>query len=259
MRPRLLQKLGQVALGIVAAIWLGSCAANGPLRSVDFDSLVQDVEKKANLVRQFRADFTKTRETAMFNRDVSVKGRLIFQKPGKFILTMTGDINVELVSDGNTIHLIHDNKDQEVFQVEGERDLSRFADPLMLLINSIGQGGLRRFRPVKNESQEDLMTVEFQPRNETNFERIRSVTVQLSSQGEIKKVVMLAIDGERDEIVFDSWRMLAQDDPEILRLDEKLKTLSESASGRGGQSGPDAVALVRSSQRVKEEPPIAAH
>jgi len=246
-------KAGQVAIGVVAALWLVGCAASGPIKPMDFDSMIEDMEKKAEFIRQFRADFSKTRHTAVFNREVSVRGRLIFQKPNKFALTLTGDINVEMLSDGRTIHLIHDNKDQEVFQVEGDRDLSRFADPLMVLIHSIGQGGLRKFQPSKSESREAALTTEFHPRNDTNFERIQSVTVQFSEQGTIKKVVILSRDGERDEVVFESWRMLAQDDPEIRRLNERLKTLSESATGLAEPSGPDAVTLVRDSQRIKEE------
>jgi|GEM_PF-5879630 len=197
-------------------VLLVGCAATGPLRSGDFQDMVQDIEKKAHLVRQFRADFTKTRHTAVFNRDMTVKGRLIFQKPSKFLVTLTGDVNAELLSDGTTIHIVHDNKDQEVFQVQGERDQSRFADPLMLLINSIGQGGLRRFHPVHTETRGQLLTMEFLPQHETNFERIRSVTVQLSEEGEIRKVVIVSDDGEREEVVFDSWRMLAQDDPDLV-------------------------------------------
>jgi outer membrane lipoprotein-sorting protein len=216
---------------------------------MEIQDLVGDMEKKANLVNQFCAEFSKTRQTAVFNREVTVQGRLVFQKPNKFLLNMKGDVNVELLSDGAVVHLIHDNRDQEVFQVEGERDLSRFADPLMLLIDSIGRGGLRKFRPVRNESQDHTVTMEFLPGNENHFERIRSVVVQLSAEGQIGKVVILSKDGERDEVVFRSWRMLAQDDPEIRQLDERLKLLTKCASGRSETAGPDAVALVRNSQR----------
>jgi hypothetical protein len=100
------------------------------------------------------------------------------------------------------------------------------------------------------------MTMEFRPQNETNFERIRSVTVQLDQDGQLRKVVIVSRDGEREEVVFDSWRMLAQDDPDLVRLDERLKELSASASGRTDPSDPDAVHLVRSSQRIKEESPF---
>lgn len=258
-RPSVRHGFRSMALTVLVLVGLFGCAVSGPLRPTDFQDMVQDVEKKAQFVRQFRADFTKTRHTPVFNRDMTVKGSLIFQRPNKFLVTLTGDVNAELVSDGTTIHIVHDNKDQEVFQVQGERDQTRFADPLMLLINSIGQGGLRKFHPVHTESGDKLMTMEFRPHNETNFERIQSVTVQLSEDGQIRKVTIISDDGESEEVVFDSWRMLAQDDPDVVKLDEKLRALSASASGGAEPSDPHAVKLVRSSQRVKGESPLETH
>ncbi len=39
-------------------------------------------------------------------------------------------MNVEILSDGKEYSVTHDGQDQEIFRVHGERDLSRFSDPL---------------------------------------------------------------------------------------------------------------------------------
>jgi outer membrane lipoprotein-sorting protein len=204
------------------------CAAKGPMNGTQLQELIRDAEKKAYLVKQFRADFTKIRLTSVFDRDVTVKGRLVFQKPDRFLLTMTGDANVEILSDGTMISLVHDQKDREVYRVQGERDWSRFADPLMLLIKKMENGGLRTFSEVRGVRQTDGFVTELQPGKDNDFERIKSVVLSFAPTGEIKGVDILFKDGERDEVVFNSWTMLAQDDPEIVELETKLRALSQS-------------------------------
>jgi outer membrane lipoprotein-sorting protein len=218
----------RILLVISTLVVLAGCAAKGPLNGVQLQDLINDVERKAYLVKQFRADFTKTRTTSVFSREVTVKGRLIYQKPDRFVLTMTGDANVEILSDGTMISLVHDKKDREVYRVQGERDLDRFADPLMLLIKKMESGGLRTFSEVRREKRKDSFVMELQPSNENNFERIKSVVFSFGLTGEIKGVDILFKDGEREEVVFDSWTLLAQDDPQIVQLDTKLRALSQS-------------------------------
>ncbi len=128
---------------------LTGCAGNGSLQNTSLDRLIDSLEKRAYLVKQFRAEFTKTRRATVFKRDLSVKGRLVFQRPNSFLLTMTGDVNLEVLSDGENISLTHDAKDHEVYRLQGERDLSKFSDPLMAVIRSIGDGGIRRFTPTQ--------------------------------------------------------------------------------------------------------------
>lgn len=218
----------KIPLIILAMVLVAGCAARGPMNGIQLKDLISDVEKKAYLVKQFRADFTKTRVTSVFNRNVTVKGRLLFQKPDRFLLTLTGDANVEILSDGTVISLVHDRKDREVYRVQGERDLSRFADPLMLLIKKMENGGLRTFSEIRKSEHANGFVAELQPSNDNDFERIKSVVLSFAATGEIKGVNIVFKDGECDEVVFESWTMLAQDDPEIVQLDTKLRALSQS-------------------------------
>jgi outer membrane lipoprotein-sorting protein len=240
----------RLALVICVASALASCAAKNSMNALTVQDLINDVEKKAYLIKQFRADFVRTRLTSVFSRDVTVKGKLVFQKPNRFSLTMTGDANVEIVSDGSTISLVHDRIDREVYHVQGERDLSKFADPLMLLINSIGSGGLREFSEIRKVEGSDGFVMEIQPGNNNHFERIRSVILSLEPTGEIKKVNIYFKDGERDEVVFESWALLAQDDPEVLQLETRLRALSRFQPEEVGGSAPRPLSMV--SQRNQQ-------
>jgi outer membrane lipoprotein-sorting protein len=221
-------RLVKIIVCATPLVWLMACASTVPVSTeVSIDSIMQDVEKKSYLVKQFRAEFTKTRHTSVFGRDVVVHGSLVFRKPNNLRLMLTGDVNVEILSDGKNISLTHDGTDQEIFQVHGERDMSRFSDPLMLLLQSIGDGGLRKFAVVKNIREKDSTLLQIEPVNDNKFERIQTVTLQLADSGEINRVGILFKDGDADETVFKSWSMLTTNDPEIQRLNSKLKRLAE--------------------------------
>lgn len=201
-----------------------------PLKRASFDELVRDVETKSYLVKQFRAQFEKTRHSEVFNRELTVKGNLIFQKPNKFQLTMTGAVNVEILSDGETITIIHDGKDEETYHVQGERDFSRFADPLMVLLQGIGNGGLRKFSIARQGVDDKSVLLEAKPNGELYFERTKKVLLKLSESGEIKSVRLIYADGDHDETVFHSWSMLARNDPAITSLNSRLKQFSRKRS-----------------------------
>ncbi|MBI4964328.1 MAG: outer membrane lipoprotein carrier protein LolA [Desulfomonile tiedjei] len=233
----------RLVLGVSAVVMLGACAAKVPVNGLQLEDLIRDAEKKAYLVKQFRADFTKTRLTSVFNRDVTVKCRLVFQKPDRFLLTMTGDANVEILSDGTMISLMHDQKDREVYHVQGERDLARFSDPFMLLIKKMENGGLRAFSEIRRIEQPDGLIAELQPGNDNQFERIKSVLLSFGLTGDIKKISILFKDGERDEVVFDSWTLLAQDDPEVVQLETKLKALSKSQPDHSPGAAPSPLSM----------------
>lgn len=232
MKSRFRGSIGSI-LVIPLLLLLGACgAAVPPSRSVELNSLIQDVEKKAQLVNQFRAVFVKTRKTPVFQKKLTVTGHLVFQKPGRFDLTMNGDINVEILSDGKSVTLVHDKKDEEFFQVRGDRDLTRFEDPLMLIINSLGNGGLRQFNVLESVPVGDSLRVEIAPGNDRRFDRIRKISLWFSQSGEIERVKILFKNGSEDETVFQSWALLAREDPEILRLNRKLSRVSEVARAR---------------------------
>jgi outer membrane lipoprotein-sorting protein len=240
--------LGKCRPPLALALWvcaicllgLAGCGAGASMKRASLDSLIRDVETKSYLVQQFRARFEKTRRTGVFDRELSVKGSLIFQKPNKFQLSMSGDVNVEILSDGETITIIHDGKDQETYHVQGERDLSRFADPLMVLLQGIGNGGLRKFSVVRQGSDGQPVVLEAEPKGQLYFERTKKILLKLSESGEIRSVRLLYSDGDHDETVFHSWSMLPRNDPEIVKLNSRLKTLSRRRSPSSSEtaSGP---------------------
>ncbi len=245
--------LTRMLLLCVLCLWgLAGCGGGASFKKGSLDSLIRDVETKSYLVRQFRAQFEKTRCSAVFDRQLSVKGNLIFQKPNKFQLTMSGDVNVEILSDGETITIIHDGKDQETYHIQGERDLSRFADPLMVLLQGIGNGGLRTFSVVRQGADDHAVVLEAEPKGQLYFERTKKVILKLSENGEIQSVRLLFADGDHDETVFHSWSMLASNDPAVVKLNSRLRTLSRrrAPSSSKTASGPIIPCRVRGASQA---------
>ncbi len=66
----------------------------------------------------------------------------------------------------------------------------------MLLLQSIGDGGLRNFAIVKNLRGKDSTLLQLEPENDNKFERIQTVTLQLADSGDINRVGLLFKDGE---------------------------------------------------------------
>ncbi len=109
-----------------------------------------------------------------------MKGRLIFQKPGRFQLRLTGDVNLDILSDGDFVALIHDNNDLEFYKTQGERNLSRLADPMMMIVNSLSNGDTSRFAEMKQQKLNNAMLLEIDPGDIIEFESIQKVNVKFS-------------------------------------------------------------------------------
>jgi hypothetical protein len=225
---RIVRTVLGLGLAIASLFFVCGCAPSMPQQISDLDSVIQDIERKAYLVRQFNCVFTKTRKDWVFQRELKVRGNLIFQKPAKFGLSLSGDVNVEILSDGASVNMIHDGKDVETFHIRGERDLARFEDPLMTLINSLGNGGLRTFRLINQVQEGDDFLVEAAPNGDRRFERMKTVRIWLSPNGSLAKIHIIFTNGDEDTTVFQTWTALADDDPDLRRLDARLKSLNQA-------------------------------
>ncbi len=116
--------------------------------------------------------------------------------------------------------------------MHGDRDLSKFADPLMQLIQSLGNGGLRQFAVIKSVQTGDTLITEVQPSNHNDFERVKNAILAIDDSGQLKKVSINFKSGDADETEFKSWTLLAQNDPEILSLNDRLSKLSDQESNQ---------------------------
>lgn len=206
---------------------LAACSTMVPQTEFNLAQVIHDAEKKAYFIERFRAEFVKTRTMSVFDRDLTVRGRLIFQKPNKFRLTTCGDVTVEILSDGNVVSVIHDLKDQEIRHMQGERDWASFADPLMAILQNLGNGGLRKFSTQETEQVGEGMMFLLRPRGVTSMERIDKAFVTFSPTGVIQKVRIHFKHGDIDETDFRSWSMVTEDDPELLLLEDRLRALRQ--------------------------------
>ncbi len=208
------------------SLMLQACASRGAVND-DLEVLLRDLEKRSYMVGQFKADFHKVRKSRLFDKEMLVTGVLIFQKDNKFQLTLSGDINVEILSDGQFLTIIHNGTDEEFYHFRGERDRSKFSDPLMAMINAITGGDSSKFANVNQTRSGNLMSLQIQPGGAPEFERMQNVWVDFSESGIIKKVVISFKNGSQDTTVFDSWSMLTQDDPSIVKMNARLEYLAK--------------------------------
>jgi outer membrane lipoprotein-sorting protein len=213
-----------------------SCASrNSLIPESDLHSLLKTVEKKAYIVGQFQTDFHKVRTSNLFQHETHITGRLIFQKPGRFELTLTGDVNLNIFSDGSFVALIHDGQDLEFFKAQGAIDLSKFADPMMLLVNSLSNGDTSRFANLTEKKHSDATVIDIEPGALNEFESVKNVKVKFSDGGTIKLIEILFQNGNVERTYFDNWSLLTQDDPKIKRMNQSIEKLSEMAlSGHSG-------------------------
>lgn len=208
----------------------GGCAIKTPTGTLDFERIKEEVEKKAQIVSRIRVDFTRTRHSSTFARALTVQGRIIFEKPDRFRLTASGDVNVEVLSDGRLLAVIHDGKDAEVHTLHGDRDRALFADPLMALLEGFGNGSLKQAEAVSPSDQSNMIAVEIAPRTSSGNDKKQKVLVWFASDGTIEKARFVSDNGDEDEWRIRSWAVLQANDPEIAELDRRLQQIRAANS-----------------------------
>ncbi len=221
-------RIFMIAVG--AVLLIVGCALKTPPKKFDLNEIIEDVERKAYVIQRFRAEFVKTRSMSVFNRSLTASGRLIFEKPNRFRLVTSGDVNVEILSDGEVVSLVHDKKDQEIRVIHGDRDWASFADPLIVILQNLSNGALRKFSTEKTRQPDGGFDVILRPSEATSMERIDQARLTFSAAGLIKQVTIHFKNGDMDQTVFRSWAMVTEDDPEIVCLDRRLKELRSLAT-----------------------------
>lgn len=212
---------------VVCSAMIQGCAVRMPAKDAELAEIVSELEKRAYIVQRFRASFVKTKHSSLFEKDLKVEGALVFSKPNQFRLITSGDINIKVVSDGRIISLIHDNKDEEIYRLQGDRDTARFADPLMLLVDSIGKGAFHKFGIEEKLLESGETLIEIDPKNVTSFERVSRAIMWLDPSGRFKRIRILFENGNWDETVFLSWSILSEESPEMKELNQEIRDLKE--------------------------------
>ncbi len=252
MKRRAQSPIIPALLTLCAAALLGSCASTESIKDFNPEELISRVERNAYFVHQFEAKFTKTRTLSMFDRDLTVDAHLVFQKPGKFRLVTDGDVNVEILSDGRIVTMIHDGEDMEIHRLRGDRDLSRFSDPMMQVLNNLGRGALRAACGTCKRIEEDGLVIELRPGNTfCPIEPAGKAEVRLGPNAEPQVLRILYENGDVDEIRFVSWRVLAADDPAVLALNKRLAELARTER-KADRSGALTLTYLRErSERIR--------
>lgn len=210
---------------IILIISLEGCQFEKPAIEVDLHDLLEDLQKKARIIKQFRADFVRVRTSGAFRVPMVVNGVLVYQKPGIFSLRYVGDINLEILSDGETIIVVHDHGHQDTFVPAGEGNGALVSDTVMSLIQNIGDGGLEKFSILGAEKLEDGMKIEMSPLRERPFHLVQRITLWISYLGELKRIKVFFDGGDQEDTVFESWSVLADNEPEIVELEARLRDL----------------------------------
>lgn len=79
-------------------------------------NLAQKVQQTYQKTDQFQADFVQTTHVELLNRDLEEKGRMVFSKPGRFLIHYQGGQERKYISDGQILWIIHlKEKEVEVY------------------------------------------------------------------------------------------------------------------------------------------------
>jgi hypothetical protein len=198
------------------------CGFQKSTLEVDLQDLLDDVQRKTRIIKQFRTDFIKVRISGAFRAPIVVSGLLIYQKPSIFSLRYRGDVNIEILSNGEMVSIIHDNGYRDTFPLAGDGNGILVSDSVMTLIRYIGESGLENFSIMRTERLEDLMAVEMSPPRNRPFQLVERITLWLSYLGEIKRIKVYFEGGDEEDTVFESWSVLAANDTEIIELEARL-------------------------------------
>jgi hypothetical protein len=221
---------GWLPLAFAAVFLVCGCAARGKFTPPPLDELIQDIEKKSHLVENFRADFVKTRRIAAFKSDLTAQGRLVYLHTGGFRLTLTGDVEVEVLSNGTVLSVIHDMRDQEFRMMSGDRDSVPLSDPFILLMQEFGNGILRDCRLKYIDDENDAVVLEVLPGHSARLEIMDRALLWLTETGMVSKARIHYLNGNVDTFSFSSWEMLPADHPSLVTAQQSLATLDPAAS-----------------------------
>jgi hypothetical protein len=217
----LIRMIRLLVLSSLFSIILG-CGFQKPTLEVDLHDLLDDVQRKARIIRQFRTDFIKVRVSSVFRTPIVVSGLLIYQKPSIFSLRYRGDVNIEILSNGEMVSIIHNNGYRDTFPLGGDGNGVLVSDSVMTLIRHIGEDGLEKFPILRTERLEDVIQVEMSPPRNRSFQFVERVILWLSYLGEIKRIKVYFEGGDEEDTIFESWSVLAENEAEIIELEARL-------------------------------------
>jgi len=230
IRDRRLFDYISVLIAVMVGLIATGCAVKTSSGTLDFERIKENMDKKAQLVSRFRLDFTRTRRSCTFDRPLTVQGKLVFQKPDRFRVTTSGDVNVEVLSDGRFLALVHDGKDREIHTLHGDRDRALFADPLMALLEGFGNGTMTRVAAVPDAAHENTAAIEITSDPSSRTERKYKILAWFTPDGIIEKARFVSENGDNDEIQVISWAVLPANDPEIAELERRLQQVKAARS-----------------------------
>lgn len=129
--------------------------------------------------------------------------------------------------------------------MQGNNGSSLLADPLILLLDHVGNGGMRGYSIVQKETEGESAVIEVKPENSAALELIRTALLFFSKQGDLEKVKIMFRDGGVDETVFTSWAALPSDDPDIVLLRRRLEELSGATDPSTRESRRDCAGCLK--------------
>jgi hypothetical protein len=226
MEKTIQKKLNGALSLVVGSLLLFSCAANQPRTKADLEGLFEDAGKKADIVSRIRAEFVKTRVMSVFERAITVEGKLVFEKPKSFKVSLRGDLTLDIVSDGRTARIVHDYGEPVFHNIHGVEDLAANADPLLAVLDRITTGGMVAPAMTCEIKEDACIEGSFKPEETAGLSLIKLVTLRFRKDGQLERVRIDFENGNVDKTEFKSWTLLAEDDPEIIKLHHELKGLS---------------------------------
>lgn len=184
----------------------GFCIATS-VGAVDFGPARSELERFANELDRFQAEFTQTVKSQDGRIQDQTQGRVWLQSPDKLRWVYSGDFPEVIVADGKNIWIY----DESLEQVTVKPQSDQVTDSPLMILGDVSQLD-EQFQITELGEFEDMLLLELKSLDsETEFER---VLLGLDSDG----VRMMALEdafGQRTEIYFENVLMNPPADPEL--------------------------------------------
>ena len=184
----------------------GFCIATS-VGAGDFGPARSELERFANELDRFQAEFTQTVKSQDGRIQDQTQGRVWLQSPDKLRWVYSGDFPEVIVADGKNIWIY----DESLEQVTVKPQSDQVTDSPLMILGDVSQLD-EQFQITELGEFEDMLLLELKSLDsETEFER---VLLGLDSDG----VRMMALEdafGQRTEIYFENVLMNPPADPEL--------------------------------------------
>jgi outer membrane lipoprotein-sorting protein len=207
--PALLTLLSRRPLSRTGAILapLLFCSLGAGAQDECAQALLERLEKKMEQTEAASCIFEQTKEISQIEGSIGGQGELLVQKPHFLKMTLTGDENLALYGNGETVWIV-DQDLEEVTELPFAAGAGMELESLLPPFLFGGLSDLKEQFAVQCAGEKDgLQVLLFQPVN-ADTSPVRSMALHLDGRDRLRLSMVDYVNGDRVETRYRNWRAL---------------------------------------------------